>query len=57
MECEKVRQEFPDIKFEPCCESCHEDEDMGFGEDLWYLDKWNKLRNICCAMARGFDNE
>ncbi len=56
MDCDKVRKEFPNIKFEPCCESCHEDEDMGYGEDLWFEDFNGKDRNVCCAVGRGFEH-
>jgi len=55
MECEDVRKEFPDIKFEPCCDSCHEDEEMGHGYDLW-LQINGKDRHVCCAIMRSFDN-
>jgi len=51
MECEKVKKEFPEVKFEPCCESCHEDDEMGYGNDLWF--EVNGIdRNICCAIYR-----
>jgi len=54
MECKNIRKEFPKIEFEPCCESCHEDESMGYGNDLWFEDSNGKKRHMCCAMHRGF---
>lgn len=55
MECEIVKKEFPNIKFEECCISCHEDSDMGYGDDLWFVDPNGKDRNVCCALYRSFE--
>jgi hypothetical protein len=49
MECEKVKEENKDIEFESCCESCHEDSNTGYGEDLWFEIN-GKDRNVCCAI-------
>lgn len=49
MECDKVRAEFPHIHFRPCCESCHEDSNMGAGNDLWF-EIGGEERNVCCAV-------
>jgi len=56
VECDKVRAEFPHIKIESCCESCHEDEDLGYGEDLWFNlnGEYDKEYNVCCAVANSF---
>lgn len=56
MECNKVKEENPDIKFEFCCESCHEDDELGYGEDLWFEIN-GEARNVCCAIARAFKLE
>jgi hypothetical protein len=53
MECDKVRKLFSDIKFEQCCESCHEDDDRGYGDDLWFLAPDGKIYHVCCAVSRG----
>ena len=56
MECKKVRKEYPNVKIEPCCPLCHEENIMGVGKDLWYrID--GRLRNVCCAVMRSFYNE
>ena len=51
MECDTVRKDFPDIKFPPCCGACHEDTDMGYGEDLWFVDRDGMSRHVCCAVG------
>lgn len=56
MECEKVKSEYPEYKFEECCPSCHEDEDMGHGHDLWFIDPKGEDRHTCCAIGRGLDD-
>jgi hypothetical protein len=56
MECDKVRAEHSDKKFSPCCESCHEDDDMGYGNDLWVVID-GKDRHVCCAINRAFDRD
>lgn len=56
MECDKLKTEYPDILFEECCESCHQDDEMGWGEDLWFeID--GKDRNVCCAIYRAFEED
>jgi hypothetical protein len=56
VECANIRKEFPETKFEPCCVSCHEDEEEGFGSDLWFnVD--GKDRHICCAMIKILDGK
>ena len=54
MECDKLREEYPYIHFEDCCESCHEDSATGYGEDLWF-DIEGKLRNVCCAVYNSYE--
>jgi hypothetical protein len=53
MECEQVKKQYPEVEYEPCCISCHEDEDMGYGEDLWFEIGWED-RHVCCAISRSF---
>jgi hypothetical protein len=54
MECEEVRKEYKNKEIEPCCLSCHEDDDMGYGNDLWFeID--GKERHVCCAISRSFN--
>lgn len=54
--CEEVKKEHPEIKFESCCQSCHEDDDMGFGEDLWF--EINGInRHVCCAINRSVNEK
>lgn len=53
MECPKVRKQFPEIHFPPCCESCHEDEEMGYGDDLWF-EIGDEDRHVCCAIMNAF---
>ena len=53
MECEYVRNLYPEKKIEPCCESCHKDYETGRGDDLWYnINGMN--RNVCCAIMCSF---
>jgi hypothetical protein len=51
MECEEAK-----ITFEiecNCCESCHEDDDTGYGNDLWFkIPGSERDWNICCAVER-----
>lgn len=54
MECENIKIEFPNYKYKSCCESCHEDDEMGYGEDLWFDDPNGKDRNVCCAIHRAW---
>lgn len=36
----------------PCCDSCHEDEAMGY-EMVELYEDWDGVRaNICCAVSR-----
>lgn len=56
MECDKVRKEFPTIKFESCCEYCHKKDDNGYSYDLWFLAPDGKMKNVCCAIGRGLRN-
>jgi hypothetical protein len=51
MECEKVKSQFPEVQFEPCCISCHDDIDTGNGSDLWF-EIGGEDRNVCCAVER-----
>jgi hypothetical protein len=53
MECDVVRSEHPTKVIENCCPSCHEDDDMGFGYDLWCVID-GKDRHVCCAVSRSF---
>lgn len=55
MECEEVKKEFPEIVFQECCISCHEDSDEGYGEDLWFLDPNGKMRHVCCRIGEGLE--
>jgi hypothetical protein len=48
MECEQIKKEY-NIKVD-CCDSCHEDNAEGFGNDLWFTID-GKDRNICCTIA------
>ena len=57
MECDDVKNEFPAFQFEPCCQSCHEDSEEGFGEDLYFLDPNGNMRHVCCAIGRGLEGE
>ena len=54
MECDKLREEHIDKDLPPCCESCHEDANSGYGEDLWF-EVLGEDRHICCALAKAFD--
>jgi hypothetical protein len=56
MECEEAKKRFK--IYLPvnlvCCESCHEDENEGYGGDLWFtINEPGHSRdwNICCAIA------
>jgi len=53
MECNKFKLQYG-LKYVPCCESCHEDDSSGFGEDLWFevegID-WN----ICCRLIVAYE--
>ena len=51
MECDKIRKENPHIIFPECCDSCHEDEATGFGDDLWFIIN-GVDRHVCCAIAK-----
>jgi len=55
MTCEQFKKQFG-LSFD-CCTSCHEDDDMGYGNDLWFetldLMEWH----ICCAAARAYDKK
>lgn len=53
MECEKVKKQYPAIKYELCCQSCHEDDDTGFGNDLWF-EIGGEERHVCCAVSMSF---
>jgi hypothetical protein len=55
MECKQIRLEYPNIKFKECYPSCHEDDEMGFGPDLWVTIE-GKDRNCCCAIMNSFTN-
>jgi hypothetical protein len=52
MKCEEFKKE-KEIEFN-CCQSCHEDEDMGFGDDLWFEIPYDKDWNICCAAEQAW---
>jgi hypothetical protein len=54
MECDEVRKEFPEIHFPACCESCHEDEAIGHGYDLW-LEIGGDDRHVCCSIMNGME--
>lgn len=54
MECEEFQLRY-DIRAE-CCESCHEDEDMGFGDDLWFRVE-GKDWHVCCKMINTYEKE
>lgn len=53
MECDKVKAQYPEVIYEPCCESCHEDSNIGHGDDLWF-EIGGESRNVCCAVERSF---
>ena len=55
MECDEIRKEFPNIIFEECCISCHDDSETGYVEDLWFEDPNGKDRHCCCAIYRSFN--
>jgi hypothetical protein len=51
MECEEAKQVF-EIQVN-CCISCHEDDEMGYGNDLWFqLEGSEREWHICCAVER-----
>ena len=52
MECEKFKKE-KGIEFN-CCESCHEDDKIGFGWDLWFEIPYDRDWNICCEAERAY---
>lgn len=54
MECEQVKKEFPEIHFPPCCDSCHDDEGNGFGEDLWFEIN-GEDRHVCCVIMNAIE--
>ena len=45
----------PDGPFLPtcCCESCHEDADLGYEDLVWYDDD----TQVCCAILRMMPEE
>jgi len=53
MECNKVKEQFKEVTYESCCESCHDDDDNGYGDDLWFEIN-GEDRNVCCAIGRSF---
>lgn len=51
MECEQVRKELNIPTTPECCESCHEDFENGYGDDLTF--EINGVhRFICCSLRR-----
>jgi hypothetical protein len=52
MQCKEFREKYQIS--EECCESCHEDDSMGFGEDLWFAVE-GKDWNICCSMFKEYE--
>lgn len=54
MECEKVKEQFPEIQFEICCITCHEEDDTGYGNDLWFM-IGDEERHVCCAVEWSFN--
>ena len=57
MECELVKTEFPQYSYESCCLSCHEDDELGYGDDLWFEDPNGEDRHVCCAIYRSWEKE
>jgi len=57
MDCDKVRKLFLEIEFESCCLSCHEDADIGFGDDLWFLAPDGNTYFVCCSIGRGLEDD
>lgn len=57
MECEQVKKEFTMFDYKSCCESCHQDDEMGFGEDLWFEDPNGTDRNVCCSIYRTWNRK
>ena len=57
MDCEKVKQLFPEINFGNCCESCHEDVEEGWGEDLFFLAPDGNLYFVCCNIGRKLEDD
>lgn len=53
MECKEIKKKYPEIEFEPCCISCHEDYDTGYGSDLWFKIGGEEV-HVCCAVERSF---
>jgi hypothetical protein len=54
MECNEFRKKY-NIKRE-CCGSCHDDDESGFGEDLWF-EVEGRDWNICCYLRNAYDEQ
>ena len=52
MECQKFLEKYN--LFSNCCTSCHEDDDMGYGEDLWFDIPDDRDWHICCEVYRAY---
>ena len=51
MECEEAKRVFQ-LKCN-CCVSCHEDEEMGHGNDLYFsIEGSEREWHICCEVER-----
>lgn len=53
MKCEEIKKKY-NLQSD-CCESCHEDDDMGYGEDLWFEIE-GKDWHICCATYKAYES-
>lgn len=54
MDCETVKELYN--MHVRCCMSCHEDVDIGYGEDL-YFKLGIDFYHVCCAVANSFDRK
>lgn len=53
MQCEIVKELF-NMQNIQCCESCHEDDNTGHGDDLWFT-LGKDTYHVCCAIGREFE--
>ena len=46
--------DFPDAP--RCCDSCHDDMDTGYGDDLFFDLVDGREARVCCAVMRWLDD-